>query len=201
MACIIEDDEGDNAVMEPPYNFSTVEEGVYRAGCPRPSNFAFLETLNLRSIIYLCLEPYPEENMEFLRAHHIQLFQFGIEGKKEPSFAAPTDAIREALKILIDVRNHPVLIHCNHGKHRTGRLVGCLRKLQNWCFSSVIDEYKCFAGIKSRTTDVKFIEIFDATCLRQSIHSILYRYQGYSTGKRRLLCGENDGHIPQVASV
>lgn len=30
---------------------------------------------------YLCLEPYPQENMEFLRAYNIKLFQFGIEGK------------------------------------------------------------------------------------------------------------------------
>ncbi|GMI82834.1 hypothetical protein HRI_001952700 [Hibiscus trionum] len=39
MGCIIEDDDGDNAVMEPPYNFSTVEEGVYRAGCPQTIQF------------------------------------------------------------------------------------------------------------------------------------------------------------------
>lgn len=31
---------------------------------------------------YLCPEPYPEHNMEFLKANRIQLFQFGIEGTK-----------------------------------------------------------------------------------------------------------------------
>lgn len=30
---------------------------------------------------YLCPEPYPEENLEFLRSQNIQLLQFGIEGK------------------------------------------------------------------------------------------------------------------------
>lgn len=30
---------------------------------------------------YLCPEPYPEENLEFLQSRNIRLFQFGIEGK------------------------------------------------------------------------------------------------------------------------
>ncbi|KAI3956759.1 hypothetical protein MKX01_039554 [Papaver californicum] len=42
--------------------------------------------------------------------------------------------IDEAVKVLLDERNHPVLIHCRHGNHRTGIVVGCYRKLkQNWC--------------------------------------------------------------------
>lgn len=31
---------------------------------------------------YLCPEPYPDNNMEFLKSNGIQLFQFGIEGCK-----------------------------------------------------------------------------------------------------------------------
>ena len=31
---------------------------------------------------YLCPEPYPEDNMEFLNANGIRLFQFGLEGSK-----------------------------------------------------------------------------------------------------------------------
>ncbi|KAB2049373.1 hypothetical protein E1A91_A13G177800v1 [Gossypium mustelinum] len=201
MGCIIEEDDGDNVVMEPPPNFSMVEEGIYRSSCPRPCNFSFLETLNLRSIIYLCPEPYPEENLEYIRSHNIRLFQFGIEGKTEPSLATLKDAIRGALKILIDVRNHPVLIHCKRGKHRTGSLVGCLRKLQNWCLSSVFEEYQHFAGIKSRDADMKFIETFDVVCLRQCLHSIIYQYQGYGSKKRRLLYSEDNVQKPRITSI
>ncbi|OMO89282.1 Protein-tyrosine phosphatase, SIW14-like protein [Corchorus olitorius] len=178
-----------------------VEEGIYRSGFPQPSNFPYLETLNLRSIIYLCPEPYPEENLQFLRSHDIKLFQFGIEGKTEPSLAILKDAIREALKILIDVRNHPVLIHCKRGKHRTGSLVGCLRKFQNWCLPSVFEEYQHFAGIKSRSTDLRFIETFDLVCLRQCLHSIIYQYQGYGTKKRRLLYSEETVQKPRITSI
>lgn len=31
---------------------------------------------------YLCPEPYPDANVEFLKSNGIQLFQFGIEGCK-----------------------------------------------------------------------------------------------------------------------
>ncbi|XP_031401634.1 tyrosine-protein phosphatase DSP3-like isoform X1 [Punica granatum] len=174
-------------VMEPPPNFSMVEDAIYRSGFPQPPNFPFLETLQLRSVIYLCCEPYPEENLEFLKAHNIQLFQFSIKGKTEAAISIPHETIMEALKVLIDVRNHPVLIHCNGGKHRTGCLVGCLRKLQNWCLSSAVEEYQKYAGRKSRATDMRFIETFDLTRVQQCLQSIIYRYHGYGAKRRQLL--------------
>lgn len=171
----------------PPINFANVEDQIYRSGFPQPSNFPFLETLQLRSVIYLCPEPYPRENLEFLKAHNIRLFQFGIDGTREPSVDVLADIITEALKVLIDVRIHPVLIHCKRGKHRTGCLVGSLRKVQNWCISSVLEEYVVYAGVKSRDTDLKFLETHDVSYLRQCLESIIYQYHGYGSKKRRLL--------------
>lgn len=186
--------QDDNDVLEPPINFSMVDEGIFRSGFPQPPNFPFLKTLQLRSIIYLCPEPYPEENLEFLRSQNIQLFQFGIEGKKEASSSAassiPKQTILEALKVLIDVRNHPVLIHCKRGKHRTGCLVGVLRKFQNWCLASVFEEYQRFAGAKSRTTDLRFIETFDMVGQRDCLYGIIhhyYRLAYYASKKRSLI--------------
>ncbi|XP_047179057.1 probable tyrosine-protein phosphatase DSP4 isoform X3 [Vigna umbellata] len=72
---------------------------------------------------------------------------------QEPFVNIPEDTIREALKVVLDVRNHPVIIHCKRGKHRTGCLVGCYRKLQKWCLSSVFDEYQRFAAAKARVSD------------------------------------------------
>nr|GMD06963.1 probable tyrosine-protein phosphatase At1g05000 [Ipomoea batatas]GMD11361.1 probable tyrosine-protein phosphatase At1g05000 [Ipomoea batatas] len=130
-----------------------VDYGVFRSGFPDAANFAFLQTLGLRSIICLCPEPYPEENVEFLNANRIQLFQFGIEGSKEPFVNIPADMIKEALKIVLDEKNHPLLIHCKRGKHRTGCLVGCLRKVQRWCLTSIFDEYQRYAAEKARVDD------------------------------------------------
>ncbi|MED6209847.1 Tyrosine-protein phosphatase dsp1, variant 2 [Stylosanthes scabra] len=144
--------EGEDLFI-PPLNFAMVDNGIFRSGFPEPANFSFLQTLGLRSIIYLCPEPYPEANMEFLKSNGIKLYQFGIEGHKEPFVNIPEDTIREALKVVLDVRNHPLIIHCKRGKHRTGCLVGCYRKMQKWCLSSVFDEYQRFAAAKARVSD------------------------------------------------
>ncbi|CAN6245937.1 unnamed protein product [Urochloa humidicola] len=114
--------------MVPPLNFAMVDDGIFRSGLPDAANFRFLLSLNLRSIVYLCPEPYPEENARFLRQNGIELHQFGIEGSKsgltmpetlmlqEPLVYIPEETIREALKVILDVRNQPVLIHCKRGK-------------------------------------------------------------------------------------
>ncbi|XP_010683382.1 tyrosine-protein phosphatase DSP3-like [Beta vulgaris subsp. vulgaris] len=179
-----DENKDEEDVMNPPINFSMVEEGLYRSGFPEPSNFGYLKTLNLKSIIYLCSEQYPEEYMKFLELHKIQLFQFGMEGTKEN---IPKDVIYNALYILIDVRNYPILIHCKRGKHRTGCVVGCYRKLQNWCMKSVFEEYQHYAGGKARSSDMNFMQEYDVLRIRQSLHSRIYQYHGYGSNKRRLL--------------
>lgn len=115
------DREGEEVLLVPPLNFAMVDHGVFRSGFPESANFTFLQTLGLRSIVwvatwlliqlyisslwcgegclvlrfwcsvsndgfifcrYLCPEPYPQTNMEFLKANGIQLYQFGIDGRK-----------------------------------------------------------------------------------------------------------------------
>ncbi|PSS14352.1 Tyrosine-protein like [Actinidia chinensis var. chinensis] len=159
------DADGEELYM-PPLNFAMVDNGVFRSGFPDIANFTFLQTLGLRSIICMCPEPYPEANAQFVKANGIKLFQFGIEGCKEPFVNIPEDTIREALKVILDERNHPLLIHCNRGKHRTGCVVGCLRKLQKWCLSSVFDEYQRFAAAKARVSDQRFMELFDVSTFK-----------------------------------
>ena len=88
-----------------------------------------------------------------------------------------------------DVRNHPILVHCTKGtvrglisrvlllhdeielrillrssvQHRTGCVVGCMRKMENWSLTSIIDEYCRFAGPRMRLLDQQFIEFFAPT--------------------------------------
>ncbi|CAN1232688.1 Tyrosine-protein phosphatase DSP1, partial [Linum perenne] len=150
----------------PPLNFAMVDNGIFRSGFPNSTNFSFVKTLGLRSIICMCPEMYPAANKEFLKENGIRLFQFGIEGYKEPFVNIPEDMIHEALKVVLDVKNHPILIHCKRGKHRTGCVVGCLRKLQKWCLSSIFDEYQRFAAAKARVSDQRFMELFDVSTLK-----------------------------------
>ncbi|GAA0141410.1 protein phosphatase [Lithospermum erythrorhizon] len=172
-------DDLNEGLFIPPLNFAMVDNGIFRSGFPDSPNFSFLQTLGLRSIIYLCPEPYPEANMEFLKANGIRLFQFGIEGCKEPFVNIPEETIREALRVAIDARNHPLLIHCKRGKHRTGCLVGCLRKLQRWCLTAMFDEYQRYAAAKARVSDLRFLELFDVSTFKHAPLS-------FSVSKRQL---------------
>jgi Tyrosine phosphatase family len=43
--------EGEDQHFVPPLNFSMVEHGVYRSGFPDVSNFPFLQSLGLRSVL------------------------------------------------------------------------------------------------------------------------------------------------------
>ncbi|KAI7876269.1 protein-tyrosine phosphatase [Lichtheimia hyalospora FSU 10163] len=146
----------------PPENFNMVCEHVYRSSFPKKKHFRFLEKLKLKSVLTLILEEYPEQNMKFLEERGIKFLQFGIAGNKEPFVQIPEDKISAALAAILDKRNHPMLIHCNKGKHRTGCLIGCLRKLQNWSHTSIFDEYRRFSHPKSRSMDQQFIELYDA---------------------------------------
>ncbi|KAJ2453546.1 tyrosine-protein phosphatase siw14 [Coemansia sp. RSA 2336] len=147
--------------MNPPENFAMVCPYIYRSGMPKKRNFTFLKKLKLKSILTLILEEYPLQNQKFLEQHGIKLFQFGVAGNKEPFADIPEDVMCQALLVLMDKRNHPILIHCNKGKHRTGCLVGCLRKLQEWTNTSIFDEYRRYSAPKSRAMDQQFIELFD----------------------------------------
>ncbi|XP_006858403.2 probable tyrosine-protein phosphatase At1g05000 [Amborella trichopoda] len=158
--------EGVEISLRPPVNFSMVDHGVFRSSFPDITNFSFLQILGLRSILYLCPEPYPEANQAFLESHGIKLFQFGIEGHKEPFETIPEETVRKALKVVVDVSNRPLLIHCKRGKHRTGCVVGCLRKLQRWSLDSVLDEYLRFAAAKARASDIQFMKLFDVSSFK-----------------------------------
>jgi len=120
-------------------NFAQVCPGIYRSSFPTKKNFKFLKHLGMRSILTLVLEDYTEANKQFNKENGIKLLQFGVPGNKEPFVDIPEHHIRSALTELLDERNHPILIHCNKGKHRTGCLVGCLRKLCRWNLCTILE--------------------------------------------------------------
>jgi tyrosine-protein phosphatase SIW14 len=41
----------DETTLVPPLNFAMVDDGIFRSGFPEATNFQFLKSLNLRSIV------------------------------------------------------------------------------------------------------------------------------------------------------
>ena len=148
-------------LIVPPVNFSLVAKGIYRGSYPNFRNFSFLKHLELKAVLFLSPEDYPPKNLRFLKENGINLITVQMEGNKEPFKTIPREQMIEALKHLVDVRNHPVFVHCNTGTHLTGTVIGCLRKLQMWSLSSIFEEYQRFAGAKARQIDEQYIELFE----------------------------------------
>lgn len=145
----------------PPSNYGAVVPGaVYRSSYPQEKNFEFLESLKLKTIITLVPEEIPAEYQAFTKKAGIQHFQVHINANKGEVRVQSCD-INRALNILLDRSNHPVLIHCNKGKHRTGCLVATLRRLQGFNIDGVRHEYHTYADPKARFWDEMFFENFD----------------------------------------
>ncbi|RNF22687.1 tyrosine phosphatase [Trypanosoma conorhini] len=146
--------------LVPSINFAMVCPGVYRSGYPTRKNYRFLRALRLRTILYLCPEDYAESNVKFCEENGIRLLRFATEGNKEPFMDISEPLMHRILSALVDTRTHPILIHCNKGKHRTGAVVACLRLLQGWSLVSIFQEYRCFAGDKARMGDQQYVELY-----------------------------------------
>ncbi|KAJ3033399.1 hypothetical protein HK097_004857, partial [Rhizophlyctis rosea] len=192
----ISDSDGDDEVMEeelyPCENFNLVTAGIYRSAFPKKKNFTFLKKLGLKSILTLILEDYPEVNKKFLAENNITLFQFGVAGNKEPFVDIPEDTICAALSVILDRRNHPCESTSSYA-HRTGCLIGCIRKLQHWSHTSIFDEYRRFSHPKSRSMDQQFIELFDVKNVRFDPLYLPSWPEIKGTLGRRGACGAVDG--------
>jgi tyrosine-protein phosphatase SIW14 len=147
-------------LIVPPVKFSLVCKGVYRGSHPNWRNFTFLNNLGLKTVLFLGAEDYPSRNLKFLRENDIRFISVPMQGNKEPFKTIPVEQMNEALRHITDTRNHPIYVHCSKGTHRTGTVIGCLRKLQRWCLTSIFEEYRIFAGAKSKQIDEQYIELF-----------------------------------------
>lgn len=178
----------------PPLNFALVEDGIYRSGFPMPINYPILERLKLKTILYLGdlgverkkkdklkkdkhgTEEVFENYKAWIATTDIKFHYLELESAQEPFILQKMhdqvhDTMVEALQLILDKNNFPMLIHSNKGKHRIGVLVGLMRKvLQGWCMGGIFEEYEKFAMGKSEI-DLEFIEmwlphlVYDEACL------------------------------------
>ncbi|KAI4258216.1 MAG: hypothetical protein L6R42_005225 [Xanthoria sp. 1 TBL-2021] len=142
-------------------NFGEVAPGIYRSSFPMNGNFEHLRSLGLKTILTLVPQEYPAENVLFMKEHGISHFQIPIPAHKNESVTIPLENIANALDILHNPERHPVLVHCNKGKHRTGCIIATYRLLSHWSPAATITEYRKYASSKARPLDESFIYNFD----------------------------------------
>ncbi|EOD11462.1 hypothetical protein EMIHUDRAFT_76826 [Emiliania huxleyi CCMP1516] len=161
-------------ILVPPQNFGLVEDGLYRSGQPTELSYPFLEQLQLRTILHLSADEPPAEFASWASEQRIQLVRLGAGADANmlsPWKPVSEEVVVEGLRRVLDPSSYPLLVMCNLGRHRTGTLIGCLRKLQCWSLTSVLEEYRRHACAKSRHLNEQFIELFDIDLVRVPEHS------------------------------
>lgn len=157
-----------------PVNFAEVAPGIYRSSFPQQINFEHLVELKLNTILTLVSEEYSNEYLTFIGAEGITHIQIMIPPNKEAFDAIPLESMTKALSLVSDTRNHPILVHCNKGKHRTGCVIGCYRKMCDWTIDKVTAEYRHCAGSKARSLDEKYIAEFDQEAMMERLNGVAY---------------------------
>ncbi|KAI9219010.1 putative tyrosine phosphatase family protein [Blastocladiella britannica] len=150
----------------PPLNFGMIEDDLYRSGQPNELNFPFLEKLALRTVVWLAPEDPSPRFLNFLDDQDIQLEHLGVSAATNAWDPVSEEVVLEALDVILNPRNYPLIVMCNLGRHRTGTVVGCLRKLQRWNLTSIFEEYRRYAGPKVRLLNEQFVELFDTDLVR-----------------------------------
>ncbi|RCI16049.1 hypothetical protein L249_3175 [Ophiocordyceps polyrhachis-furcata BCC 54312] len=147
-----------------PANFGVVLPHVYRSSYPQPENYAFLQSLKLKTVVTLVNKDGGDDSLKsFFAANGIRHVVFDMKGTKKE--AIPPSTMSSILNVVMDHSRYPLLLHCNHGKHRTGCVVAVVRKLSGWSLDTILNEYRAYATPKVRECDVDYISRFHASTL------------------------------------
>lgn len=150
----------------PPPNFGFVEPDLYRSSIPTEVNFSFLQSLHLKTVIYLSLDTPPKIFNDFLKEQGIDFCQIiSGEGVNVGQHISEQHVL-DALQIILTPERYPLAVTCKTGMHRTGTVIGCFRKLQNWSLSNIIEEFRRYTGLKPSSMHEQFIELFDTDLVK-----------------------------------
>ena len=153
-----------------PANFGLIDQGLYRASYPQPVHFEALQALNLRTIVTLVAGgmagDVPAPYAAFAAHNGIRHHVVPVLPNKDPAVYTADRVVLQIVRLMLDPANHPVLIHCNKGKHRTGCVAACYRKVTGWPLDRCLAEYEAYSRPKARPLDKVFIARFDETALQ-----------------------------------
>ncbi|KAL9079150.1 MAG: hypothetical protein Q9157_001949 [Trypethelium eluteriae] len=107
----------------------------------------------------------PPAHAEWMKENGIEHIQIPILPNKEGKPSTPVVNFNSALAVILRRSSHPILIHCNQGRHRTGCVVACFRRVIGEDLIAAISEYHTYADPKARPPDEVWIRNYDATAL------------------------------------
>jgi tyrosine-protein phosphatase SIW14 len=129
-------------------NFHQVDADLYRGGRPRPSAYAKLAKLGIRTIVNLEEPEYAEREKSVLDElnatlkpeQRIEFISFPIDQIEIAATGVPHERLQDLFQ-QIKKAQKPIFIHCYHGKDRTGAIVALYRMLrQEKSYEEATDE-------------------------------------------------------------
>lgn len=123
---------------------TVVAAGIYRSGQVTDQDLHSFRLMGGVTVVRVNADTpngYPTPAAERAAAQNYGLSHIFIP---LPGFWAPDDAdISHILSIVADTKNHPLLVHCQHGEDRTGMIVACYRiKFEKWSADLALLEAK-----------------------------------------------------------
>jgi len=113
-------------------NFWRVEPDLYRSARPESAGFRELEKLGVKAVLDV------ESPADELAAKGTKLKLFHVPMN---AFGLRDESVLEAMKILSDPANRPIVIHCQHGADRTGAMMALYRVVvEGWSKDDAIRE-------------------------------------------------------------
>ena len=106
-------------------NLYKIEDGFYRGAQPTTTGFEELQALGVRAVLNLAGGP---GDVMLVPANSLKLFHVPMS-----AWGLNDELVLQALRVMADPSNRPLLIHCQHGSDRTGALVALYRVVvQGW---------------------------------------------------------------------
>ena len=114
-------------------NLYKVDDGLYRGAQPTATGFNELCTIGIKTILDVAGGDGDDSLVakDSLKLFHVPMHAWGLRD----------DRVLEALRIMADPANRPLMIHCQHGADRTGALVALYRVVvQGWTKEKAVEE-------------------------------------------------------------
>ncbi len=153
----------------PVFNFQVVNAGgidgaeaVYRSGQPKKEDWDYLEKLGIKTVIKLNefsdIESAAEE-IKLANDHHINVIPIYMQPEDLPHnldlSAHPDENVLNQAVEALENSKRPVLVHCSHGKDRTGLVVAVYRvRYKNYCTEAALKEMEHY-GTSSSLSGLK----------------------------------------------
>src|SRR5262245_9585355 len=114
-------------------NLYKIEDGLYRGAQPTSDGFRELTALGVKTVLRVSGGAGDDALIpkDSLKLFHVPMHAWSLRD----------DRVLEALRVMTDPANRPLIIHCQHGADRTGALVALYRVVvQGWTKEKAVEE-------------------------------------------------------------